>query len=273
MKIITLVENTSISPEYGHEHGLSFYIETAGHKILFDLGEDDLFLRNAQLLGVDIGAVDTVVISHGHGDHGGALGLFLEWNHTAKVYIRENAFQPYYVKVMGVPSYIGLNNALKDHAQIVLTGEECAIDEELWLFSGVTKRECYAKTNNALYEKTERGFAHDTFAHEQSLIVTENGRTVLFGGCAHNGIVNILNQAERLLGKQPDIAISGMHLYNPVSVFGGDNRLTRQIGQRLLEKKMRCYTCHCTGKKAYAILKRVMGEKIGYLAAGSTITL
>ncbi len=273
MKITTLVENTAASSEYGCKHGLSFYIETANHKLLFDLGPDELFLRNAEKLGVDIGAVDTVVISHGHNDHGGALKLFLERNHTARVYIRENAFLPYYVKILGVPSYAGLDSALKSHEQIVLTGEECIIDDELRLFSGVTERECYARTNNALYEKTKNRYVHDAFAHEQNLIITENGRTVLFGGCAHNGIVNILHKAELLLGKQPNVAISGMHLYNPVSIFGGDSRLTRQIGERLRGMDTRFCTCHCTGKKAYGILKDIMGEKIDYLAAGSVIAL
>lgn len=273
MKITTLVENTAASPEYGCEHGLSFYIETANHKLLFDLGPDELFLRNAEKLSVDIGAVDTVVISHGHDDHGGALKLFLERNHSAKVYIRENAFLPYYVKIMGFPSYAGLDSALKGHAQLVLTGEECVIDGELRVFSGVTERECYASTNNALYEKTENGYVHDAFAHEQNLIITENGKTTLFGGCAHNGIINIMSKAERILGKQPDIAISGMHLYNPVSIFGGSSRLTRRIGERLRDMDTLFYTCHCTGKKAYGILKDIMGDKIGYLAAGSVIAL
>lgn len=273
MKITTLVENTSVSPEYGSMHGLSFYIETEKHRLLFDLGDGDLFLRNAEKLGVDIAAVDTVVISHGHNDHGGALRLFLDKNGMAKVYVRESAFDPYYVKVLGFQKYIGLDAALKEHPQVVLTGEECVIDDELRLFSGVTERECWSKANDVLYAKTERGYARDAFAHEQNLVISENGKTALLAGCAHNGIVNILAKAERLLGRQPDVVIAGMHLYNPVSIFGGDDRLTRRVGERLRETDARFYTCHCTGLRAYGILQEILGDRIGYAATGSVIEL
>lgn len=48
MIVKTLVENTSNSKEYKSKHGLSLYIETRERKILFDLGSNDLFLRNAK---------------------------------------------------------------------------------------------------------------------------------------------------------------------------------------------------------------------------------
>lgn len=50
MLIKTLVENTSISKDFGSEHGLSLYIETKKHKILFDVGASELFLQNAKSL-------------------------------------------------------------------------------------------------------------------------------------------------------------------------------------------------------------------------------
>lgn len=77
MIIKTLVENTAVSTEYLKRNGLSFYIETKQHKILFDLGPDESFLLNAKKLQVDISDIDTVIISHGHSDHGGALRTFL----------------------------------------------------------------------------------------------------------------------------------------------------------------------------------------------------
>jgi len=63
IKVTTLVENTSISTDYAHKHGLCLYIETTNHKILFDLGSNGLFLENAKKLGVNIAEIDTVIIS------------------------------------------------------------------------------------------------------------------------------------------------------------------------------------------------------------------
>ena len=73
MRVIVLVENTSISKDYKSKHGLCLYIETKKHKLLFDLGSNSLFLENAVKLGVNITDIDSVIISHGHNDHGGAL--------------------------------------------------------------------------------------------------------------------------------------------------------------------------------------------------------
>lgn len=72
MKLQVLVENTSNSKTYHCVHGLSLYIETDRHKLLFDLGPGKVFFKNALKMNIDLRAVDTVVISHGHKDHGGA---------------------------------------------------------------------------------------------------------------------------------------------------------------------------------------------------------
>ena len=92
MKITCLAENTTSRPDIEAEHGLSLYIETNGKKILFDMGQGELFIRNAKRLGIDLSDVDIAVISHGHYDHGGGLRSFLEINKKAPVYISEHAF-------------------------------------------------------------------------------------------------------------------------------------------------------------------------------------
>ena len=118
MKITTLLENTTKRPDLSAEHGLSLYIETAEHKILFDMGQTDLFSHNAAALGIDLAAVDIAVLSHGHYDHGGGLARFLTLNRTAPIYVNRHAFEPHY---HGVEKYIGLDTALAKHSQLIFT--------------------------------------------------------------------------------------------------------------------------------------------------------
>ena len=96
MRIYTLMEDTACAPDFVCEHGLSFYIEANGQKLLFDMGQTDLFLKNAAALGADLSAVDTAFVSHGHYDHGGGLAAFLKVNDHAPVYVHEKAFEPHF---------------------------------------------------------------------------------------------------------------------------------------------------------------------------------
>ncbi len=91
------------------------------------------------------------------------------------------------------------------------------LDEELTVFSAVPGRELWSGANDTLREKIGEDYPRDTFRHEQDLLVTENGKTALFAGCAHCGIVNILKSAEDVLGRAPDAVFAGFHLYNPRS--------------------------------------------------------
>ena len=114
MKIVTLMENTSCREDVCFEHGLSLYIETDTHKILFDAGQSAAFADNAEKLGVDLRKVDFAVLSHGHYDHSGGLGRFLEINGTASVYVSRYAFEPHY----SANGYIGLDPALQRSSRI-----------------------------------------------------------------------------------------------------------------------------------------------------------
>ena len=114
MKIVTLMENTSCLETLTCEHGLSLYLETRGYKILFDAGQSSAFAENAKKLGINLDQVDFVVLSHGHYDHGGGLGKFLECNQTAPVYVSSHAFEPHYSQ----NGYIGLDLSLESNQRI-----------------------------------------------------------------------------------------------------------------------------------------------------------
>ncbi len=73
-KITTLAENSVYGKGLQGEHGLSLLVEAGEHKVLFDTGASDLFIRNARLMGVDLTDVEFVILSHGHRDHTGVSG-------------------------------------------------------------------------------------------------------------------------------------------------------------------------------------------------------
>lgn len=154
MIIKTLVENRAILEDFRTEHGLSLYIETTNHKLLFDVGASGLFLENAKKLNVDIEEVDTVIISHGHYDHGGGLGAFLGVNTKAKIYVSQRAFDDIYAnRPGGVTAYIGLDQDFIGSERFVLVGDSLRIDNELELFSNVKGRKFFPFGNQDLLIK------------------------------------------------------------------------------------------------------------------------
>lgn len=274
MKIVALVENTTKKEQYPVEHGLSLYLEMKEKKFLFDLGGSSLFLENAKRLCIPIEEVEFAVISHGHYDHGGGLDSFLKANSKAKIYLSHKAFGSYYAqREQGKKEYIGLNPELKENPRFIFTTKFFQIDRGLELFSGRTTEELYSSSNSNLMEKKEDGFFPDSFFHEQSMIITEGGKMVLLAGCAHNGIVNIINRVIQLKGTPPNIVIGGFHLSRPHSAEKEEVDFVREVGRRLSQFGSQYYTCHCTGENAFSILKKEMGDSIHYLRGGMELKI
>ncbi|MGI5891790.1 MAG: MBL fold metallo-hydrolase [Bacillota bacterium] len=274
MIIRTLVENTSISQEFNSEHGLSLYIETKKHKLLFDVGCGTLFIENAQKMGIDLAAVDLLVISHGHYDHGGGLKDFLQVNTQAKIYLQQKAFDKYFAnRPGGEKVYIGLDKDLLPNERFFFVGDQLIIDEELTLFSNVQGKRFASSAGKDLLMELDNMLLQDDFAHEQNLIIKENATTLLLAGCAHKGIVNIVDHFRAEKQFFPDHVIAGFHLYNPASKQSEDPALVGQIGRYLKDTGANYYTCHCTGIEAYKHLKEIMEEKIQYLATGSQLVI
>ena len=96
MRIVNLIEDTNGNCNCISAHGLSFYIETAEHKMLLDLGPSTDTLKNAEALKIDLSAIDTVVLSHGHYDHSGGIIPFTQINDRAKIYLQKGAVKDYY---------------------------------------------------------------------------------------------------------------------------------------------------------------------------------
>ncbi|MDF2904858.1 MAG: Metallo-beta-lactamase superfamily [Herbinix sp.] len=246
MRITALVENET-EGELKAKHGIALYIETLKHKILFDLGPDNTLFENARIKGINLSEVDTVIISHGHMDHGGALGQFLEVNTKAKIYIQRQAFQPHSSKLLFLKVGIGLDHQFEHHPRVTLIDGDYQIDDELELYTVSNTDKCYSAANDVLFENKQK----DRFTHEQNLIIKEK-QTVLIMGCGHTGIINILEKAELY---EPKLCIGGYHLFNPISRKTVSTELLDEIATQLLRyPEITFYTCHCTGDSAFQYL-------------------
>ncbi len=276
MRIINLIENTEGNPGCIYEHGLSFFIETKNHKALLDLGQTDSSLKNAETLGVDLNTIDTVVLSHGHYDHSGGIIPFTGINDHATIYMQKSAGGEYYADdgKMAVGDryrYIGIDKDILELPQVRMIQGDYVLDDELEVFTIKNRTHMLPFTNRRLLTKSENGFVPDDFAHEHFLVVKENGLTVLMSGCAHNGILSILDAYKEKYGKHPDIVISGFHLMVKREYRDNEHQEIRAIAEELSKYPTRFYTCHCTGVPAFEEMKNIMCDQLEYVHSGEEV--
>ena len=180
MRVTMLLDNIAADPRLAAEHGLSLYIETEKHRILFDAGQSDAFARNAEALGIDLSAVDIAFVSHGHYDHTGGIARFLELNDHAPVYVHKEAFGQHVHKDGRT---IGMPAGLAGNPRLVLTDGNLSIDDELSLnsFNGEENTETvYMAFGNSNNKKTA-----------ETSVPTVIGSMFAYGAMAISGVAGM----------------------------------------------------------------------------------
>ncbi len=270
MRIINLIEDTEGKEGLLFEHGLCFYVEVGRRRILVDTGASDAFITNAKRLGIDLTAVDTAIISHGHYDHAGGVMAFAELNREAKIYIHKNAVGEFYNLKNGGTKYIGMDKRIVGLEQVCFVDGDFDIDGTVLVFSDVSGKRLLPRGNTVLRCKCGDGFPIDSFDHEQYAVICEGGRRVLISGCAHRGIVNILEAFRDRFGGVPTEVISGFHTV--MTEYGDeDNAIIDATAKYLAALPTRFYSGHCTGEHALSRMKAIMGDKLTVLHSGDVI--
>ena len=273
MRVVCLIENTEGTNGCSYAHGLSFYIETVKHKILMDLGPSGETLENAKKLGIDLGKIDTVILSHGHYDHSGGIIPFSKINDKAAIYIQKTAVGEFYSDDGDEYRYIGIDKEIPALHQVRFIEGDYVIDEELSLFVIDERSGAVPSTNFSLKEKKDDSYVQDDFRHEQFLVLKDNDRRIIFSGCAHNGVLNILKEYKRKTGAEPDAVISGFHLMKKTDYSDEELREIISTAEELKKYHAMFYTCHCTGIPAYQIMKNTMGDQLEYVHSGDEVTI
>ena len=255
-KITTLCEN-HIGPGSKNligEHGLSFYIETENRRILFDTGQNLALSNNAEVLGVELSCIDTVVLSHGHYDHSGGLKSLLACNQDFRLYAHPDVFGR---KVKGTgenPKYIGIP---VDRKVLEQKGINIELDKgPIPIAPGITTtgeiplENDFETVGSIFYLKKGEGHAADTLADDRALILdTDKGWVVLLG-CSHRGVVNTLNHVTQITGcKRIHAILGGLHLGQ-----ASDEKLAKIMAHLHAFGLEKIGVGHCTGPKAFLAL-------------------
>jgi 7,8-dihydropterin-6-yl-methyl-4-(beta-D-ribofuranosyl)aminobenzene 5'-phosphate synthase len=261
MKWTVLSDNRSSDSCLSTEHGLSIILQTDQHKILLDTGASDVFIRNAEQLGINLCDVDYVFISHGHSDHAGGLRCFLERNQKAKIIVSPNAMSGKFFSKRGNLHSITTEWPEINDERLILIDHTHEVAEGLHVIAHIPQPHPMPKGNQNLYVQDADGnYIHDDFCHE--LVLYVDG--LLFTGCAHSGLENILSACPWTVNN----VVGGFHLLDGLET---DEEI-KALAQGLKAKypKTLFYTSHCTGDKVFNVMKGVMDEQLQAFRCGDS---
>ncbi len=270
MKATVLIDNISKN-NLKKQWGLCFYIEHENKKILLDTGSSDTFFKNAEMLNINLSSVDFAVLSHAHYDHSNGFGAFFSENKNAKLYLSNKCEENCYGKRWIFSKYIGIKKGLMEKHKDRLTTVNgfYKIDDDIFLAPHNTENLCELGKKSGIYIKKGRKLIPDDFCHEQSLIIKTEKGLVIFNSCSHGGADNIIKETAELFPNENIYAlIGGFHLYR------SDEKDVYELAKRIKETGIeKIYTGHCTGDKAFKILKDELGENATQLYSGLVIEI
>ncbi len=270
--ITVLVENRTRSKALRSEDGLSLLVEYDGVVILFDTGETSAFMENARQIGADMGAVTDIVLSHSHPDHSGGLAEALDFfvrrgGVLPRVYLHPDIFREkrrddasaaaHGAKNLSLPAAA---RALLDSFFVVGSKMPQRISERIVFLGEIPRRypEACALTGDVL---EEGAFVSDPLLDDTGIACITPEGLVIITGCAHSGIINIVEHAKSVTHIQTVHAVvGGLHMRDAAP------ELVARTVQYFREQRIpHVYGCHCTGTAlaAYGCNKElVVGDRV-----------
>jgi len=270
LKVTVLSDNTVAAIGARGEHGLAFWIEIVTHRLLVDTGQGLVLADNARASGLTLGAVETVVLSHGHYDHtGGLAAVFHETAGRIVIHAHPDALGPKYKRDAAGVRYIGMPPETREilmtgRDRLVLSRASVEVVPGIRTTGEIPRRHPEEAIAEPFCTDIE-GRSSDPLMDDQAVFIETLHGTAVLLGCAHAGVINTLDHILQLTGGKPVYAvIGGMHLSSaPPESIEWTIRELRRFRIELL------VPLHCTGHKASAALWTAFPESCRPAGAGT----
>jgi 7,8-dihydropterin-6-yl-methyl-4-(beta-D-ribofuranosyl)aminobenzene 5'-phosphate synthase len=255
------------------EHGFSAFLETGKGNFLFDTGRGRTVVHNAAVLKKDLAGINKIVLSHAHGDHTGGLPEVLS-TLTAKrtdVFAHPDIFAERFRKKNDQRTYGGIpftkGYLEKMGARFVFNKEYQEIEEGIFLTGEVPRETSFERGDMGNRFIIRKGAAEqDIILDDQSLVIRVEKGILILLGCAHAGIVNVINHAIKKSGVDQVYGIvGGTHIG-----LSGDEQRDRTIETLKDYKIEHLIPAHCTGPEAVFRMKKDLGERVQFSHVGMT---
>ncbi len=235
MQLTVLTENMA-GTKFLAEHGLSYVIESDGKMVLFDTGHSDVFLRNAQLLGMDLMRdIDTVVLSHGHWDHGNGLRFLRD-----KVLVTHpKSFMKRYRRKDRSEIGVDLPMAeILERFDLISSEKPFNISPNIFFLGEIPRLNDFEAQATPFIDDSD---CPDFVPDDSALAIVENDELSIVTGCSHAGICNIVSHAVQVTGiERIKTIVGGFHLK-------GQGAQTLKTIDFLQKRNIRnLYPSHCT---------------------------
>ncbi len=276
LRITILAENSVVVPfDVIGEHGFSAFVEMDGFNFLFDTGQGKALVNNALALKKDLNSAQFLYLSHGHYDHTGGMVDLLKIKSPIDVYTHPDMFSERYWFKGGVQKYIGVQFS-KEYleslgANFKFHKDFQEIAKNVYSSGEVERNTPFEKIDAEMKVKNENGeLVQDQIWDDYSMAIKTSKGLVVILGCAHAGIVNILNHFIKQTGEKEIYAVlGGTHLG-----FANDEQIDETV--KVLDKYniQKLGVSHCTGLKVSAKLYNKLGDdRFFFASVGATLEI
>jgi len=254
MEIIILVENRS-GRNTAAAHGLAYLINDGKKTFLFDTGPSDLIIKNAKILDINLSDIDTIVLSHGHWDHGNGLSYLKNKTLITHPEAFIKRFRNTDNNSVGLP--INIEQA-KEKFRLILTKEPYKISENTFFLGEIPRETAFEKQPNSYHFENGK---NDAILDDTAIVTTTPKGLIITTGCSHSGICNIIHYAQKVTGiTNVHAVIGGFHLKTV------NNQLVQTIDCLKKTRIPYLYPSHCTEFEAQCEMAKhltIKGLKTG----------